>query len=113
MTIMAPLFNMNWLEFSWLSTGIKDATEDNADISMYPNPTRGTLFVESVLEESWKGEIQVLDLMGRQVMSKPIDAMGSFTEKLDLNGLISGSCFVVVRKDSGEIFSRSLVVVND
>jgi len=113
MTIMAPLFNMNWLEFSWRSTGVNDASEENSSISIYPNPTQGILFVESKLEESWKGEIQVLDMMGRQVLSKPVTAMGSFRETVDLRGRISGSCFVVLRKDNGEIFSRRLVVVND
>ena len=80
---------------------------------MYPNPSSGILFVESALEQNWKGEIQVLDLMGRQVLSRPIRSRGSFRETLDLSRLISGSCFVVVRNEQGEIYSRRLVVISD
>jgi endoglucanase len=113
MTIMASLFNMNWLEFTYRSTGIDDSPEAKAGIGMYPNPTSGILFVEGELEGDLKAEILVYDLRGQQLLSRPLAESGSFRENLDLEGLVSGACIVMVRTHGGRILARDLVIIGD
>jgi hypothetical protein len=113
MTIMAPLFNINWLEFTWRSTGIEDSREAYAAIGMYPNPTSGILFVEGELEGGLKAEILVYDLRGQQVLSRPLSESGTFRESIDLEGLVSGACLVMVRKQGGRILAREVVIIGD
>jgi hypothetical protein len=45
------LFNMNWFEFTYRSTGVKDELREFASIKVYPNPTNGILCVEGSLED--------------------------------------------------------------
>ena len=113
MTITASLFNMNWLEFTYRSTGIDDSPEAKAGIGMYPNPTSGILFVEGELEGDLKAEILVFDLRGQQLLSRPLPGNGSFCESLDLEGLVSGACVVMVRNQGGRILARDLVIIGD
>ena len=113
MTIMAPLFNMNWLEFTYRSTGIGDSPEANNGIGMYPNPTSGVLYVEGELEGGLKGDIQVFDLRGQQVLFRLLSDGGSFRESIDLEGLISGACLVMVRTQGGRILAREVVIIGD
>jgi len=113
MTITAPLFNMNWLEFTYRSTGIDDPSETGAGISMYPNPTTGVLFVEGELVGGLKGEILVFDLRGQQLLSRPLTESGAFYENLDLEGLVPGACVVIVQTEGGRILARDLVIIGD
>lgn len=113
MTITAPLFNMNWLEFTYRSTGIDDPSETAAGISIYPNPSSGFLFVEGMLEGALKGEILVYDLRGQHLLSRPLAESGPFRENLDLEGLVPGACVVMVRTEGGRILARDLVIIGD
>ena len=38
---------------------------------------------------------------------------GSFHESLDLEGLVSGACVVIVRTQGGRILARDLVIIGD
>jgi endoglucanase len=113
MTIMAPLFNMNWFEFTYRSTGVEDELRDFASIKVYPNPTSGILFVEGSLEDQRRGEIQVFDLLGQKVLEREISSPGSFRENLHLEHLSSGSYLVVVRREDGQILMRKQVIIGE
>ncbi len=113
MTIMDDLFNMNWFEFIYRSTGINDQAEESSSIKVFPNPTDGMLFVEGTLDKQLTGEILVFDLLGQKVMEKQINSPGSFREDLNLQHLSSGSYLVVVRRGDGQILKRSQVIIGD
>ncbi|MCK4880814.1 MAG: carbohydrate-binding protein [Bacteroidales bacterium] len=113
MTIMEPLFNMNWFEFSYHSTGLNDRPKESVNIRVFPNPTEGILFVECNLSDKFNGEILVFDLMGHKVYSKPLYSAGLFRETLQLNNLIPGSYSILVRSEDGEILVRKVVIIGD
>ena len=113
MTIMDDLFNMNWFEFIYRSTGINDQAMEFASIKVFPNPTDGILFVEGSLDNHLTGEILVFDLLGQKVMEKQINSPGSFSENLNLQHLSSGSYLVLVRRGDGQILKRSQVIIGD
>ncbi len=113
MTIMDDLFNMNWFEFTYRSTGINDQPEESSNIKVFPNPTDGILFVEGTLDNQLTGEILVFDLLGQKVLEKQINSPGSFRENLNLQHLSSGSYLVVVRRENGQILIRKQVIIGD
>ena len=113
MTIMAPLFNMNWLEFTYRSTGIKDQSGEYASIKVFPNPSDGILFVEGQLDNQLSGNIQIFNLLGQKVVEKKINSAGLFRETLILQHLSSGSYLVVVRGEDGSILTRKQVIIGD
>ena len=80
---------------------------------MYPNPTSGVLYVEGELEGGLKGDIQVFDLRGQQVLFRLLSDGGSFRESIDLEGLVSGACLVMVRTQGGRILAREVVIIGD
>lgn len=113
MTIMDDLFNMNWFEFTYRSTGVDDQAVDFASIKVYPNPTKGILFVEGSLDDQGTGKIQIFDLLGQRVLEREISYPGSFRENLQLEHLSSGSYLVVVRSADGQVLSRKQVILGN
>lgn len=110
MTIVAPLFNMNWFKFTYRSTGINRHADEASAIMVYPNPAEGILFIEGHLDEQRSGKIQLLDLFGRLVLEKKILSGGSFRESMLLDQLPSGSYIVIVRGEDGKILTREVVI---
>jgi len=113
MTIMAPLFNMNWFEFIYRSTGVNDQPGEFANIKVFPNPTDGILFVEGNLDNQESGEIQIFNLLGQKVAEKKINLAGLFRENMQLQHLSSGSYLVVVRGGDARILARKQVIIGD
>ena len=110
MTIVAPLFNMNWFKFTYRSTGINRHADEASAIMVYPNPAEGILFIEGHLDEQRSGKIQLLNLFGRLVLEKKILSGGSFRESMLLDQLPSGSYIVIVRGEDGKILTREVVI---
>ena len=113
MTITAPLFNINWLEFTYRSTGINDQSGEFASIKVFPNPSDGILFVEGKLDNQVSVDIQIFNLLGQKVVEKKINSAGLFRETLQLQHLSSGSYLVVVRGGDGSILTRKQVIIGD
>jgi hypothetical protein len=113
MTITAPLFNMNWFEFSYRSNGIEDLSEEIERFRIFPNPSHGVLNVEGSLENHRSGEIQLFDLRGQLHLVKGIESTGPFTEALQLQQLDSGPYLLLVRGGKGETLARKLVIIGD
>lgn len=111
MTIMAPLFNMNWFEFSYRSTGIENQSLESLKLKLYPNPSDGIMYLEGTLEKPFSGQIQVFDLLGRVVATREIHASGMFRETLQLDHLSSGNYLLVLRGGAGAVLARELLLI--
>jgi len=111
MTITAPLFNLNWFEFTYRSTGINPQMEDEAGIRVFPNPSSGMLILEGSLEQQLEGIIQLYDLRGRMILEKSISSQGLFRESIQVQELGPGSYFIMVRGKDGTIYTRKQVII--
>jgi aryl-phospho-beta-D-glucosidase BglC (GH1 family) len=111
MTIMAPLFNMNWFEFTYRSTGVEDEPEVQSGIRLYPNPSDGFLYLEGQLDNQSTGTIRLFNLRGQIVMEKEVLSAGSFRENLQVQHLSPGSYLVVVQGNDGRILMRKQVII--
>ncbi|MCB0768724.1 MAG: T9SS type A sorting domain-containing protein, partial [Flavobacteriales bacterium] len=78
--------------------GIADRYPDE-QVSIYPNPTTGTLLLEGLTERQ---TIHVMDLLGQVVLSANV---GSGTGRVDLGHLAPGTYVL-----HGNGFSRRVVV---
>lgn len=70
----------------------------NKQIAAYPNPTNGTLYLNS--ETSLIKEASVFDLLGKQVYKSNFSALNNVN--LDLKSLQTGAYLVKVTSDSGK-----------
>jgi hypothetical protein len=111
MTIMAPLFNMNWFEFTYRSTGIDDPMKDLIGLKVYPNPSDGRIYLEGYLDQQNYVKIQLCDLRGQIMVEKEILSPGSFREVMGLQQLSPGAYVLVVRGNDGHILSRKQLIL--
>lgn len=78
------------------------------DLSVYPNPTDGILWVEGRLNETEKAaHIEVYDMTGKLIKAEKIEPNGRFINQyLELDDLSGGSYFVKFRREDGSEFAE-------
>lgn len=87
-----------------------EAWPDNQGITIYPNPSTGTFFVDSPLLEAPIVWVKVFDLQGREVYADQIrNPYGSFI--LFLSGLPTATYQVVLQTESDR--ETSLIVIGE
>ena len=64
-------------------------------VEVYPNPTVDFIFVNLV--ESYELDVRIYDMQGRVVFHESINT----TQRIDLNGLVSGNYFLEVQNEKG------------
>jgi hypothetical protein len=101
MTITQPLFNMNWMEFTSL-TSINNHV-NNSSFSIYPNPSDGVLYIEKKDAIVSDLIIEIHDLSGRLVLKE--NQVSNY--RIDLQKEPNGLYVVTLRdKNEGAIMYR-------
>lgn len=85
----------------------KPVTETRFDA--YPNPTTGQLTLRAAFTHSQPATIQVVDLMGKTVLTKDLGPARNWTEQISLGGLSDGVYFVRMATES-ESLVRKIVL---
>lgn len=110
-TITAPLFNMNWFDFTFLTDTEEPSLFEN--LTMYPNPGDGLFTLKGNLKESQDMEVRVIDLLGQTKLSKTLKNVSQLQEVLDLGAFPAGQYFVILRGDNGAIYREKLLKVEN
>jgi PKD repeat protein len=93
-------------------TGMKENNEENAFVSIYPNPSNGkiNLRIDNIKSSKMESVIEVSDLLGRTVHT---ESAGVINEKinaeLDLQDLNDGTYFVKVRS-SERLYTSKIII---
>ncbi len=98
--ITQPLFNLNWMDFDFLST-----TEENevSSIELYPNPVGPYLFLGSSPKKSFK-KVEIINTNGQLVYSET-----SPGHSIAVQQLVSGYYVLKITDESGSIWTQSFV----
>lgn len=107
--ITESLFNVNWIDFS-LPTSI--AMHDYAQINIFPNPSRGSVFIQSESKDIENLEAAIYDISGRKVYYKNMPSTGAFKEQIEIGGLAQGSYVLILRSENEIIAREKLIVLN-
>jgi len=106
-----------WKEFKivGIEVGIETITNDELQITVYPNPTEGVLHVETQCIASLQN-IEVFDVMGRMVYTvktrllrqaqQPLASLQDDTTTLDISHLPSGIYFVRIQTEDGAVVRK-------
>jgi len=79
-------------------TGIKDFNAElNAAISVYPNPNNGNFVFTLNAGNRVQGNLNVVDMNGKVVYTKPVDVSGFYSNQFNLSGLSKGLYAVQLR----------------
>lgn len=105
--IAQPNFNLNWLEFSSLVN--TNEFELATEISIYPNPTNGLIYVDGDLGKTQNVEIQVFNLLGQIIFSQQLDNISSLNEMIDFSKKENGSYFITIQMEDGNLISKKMI----
>jgi len=109
--ITRPLFNINWFEFTFLSSAPE--LEQTVDLRLFPNPGNDIFILEGSIRELQDIDIQVYNLTGQSVFHKSLNEVRHLHETLDLGVLPDGQYFVIIRLENGMIFSDKLLKIRN
>ena len=89
-------------------------SESISNLSIYPNPSTGTINVNLYLKEEGKINIGVFDILGKQVFvdnlsNENILSFGAHSQKVELNDLNNGMYFMEIIFVSSKGFSTKTI----
>ncbi len=85
-----------------------DGASFEADLRVYPSPTRGPLHIEATATTA-SAFVTVHDMLGREVRRQPLDRAGASVTGFDLGNLAAG-VYLVRLSDGPQTITRTIVV---
>ena len=107
LNITQPLFNMNWFEFSFVSS-TEELSSINA-VELFPNPNNGQFILKGSLENSQDLVIQVINTLGQVVYTREVESILEFQEQIDLSAQPDGQYFIHLIAEDSSIFTHKFV----
>ena len=98
--ITAPLFNINWIDFSFL-TNTHDLLVIK-DLHLFPNPATSHINVQGSLDKLQPLQLQLINPLGQILVTQSIGNVHNFTEEVNLNPVPEGVYFLVLQGASGK-----------
>ena len=92
--------------------GIDDNMQDNKVFKIYPNPTKSIITVELKFENTQNVTLTVVDLLGKEVLSRKLGYISTASEVLDLTGNRNGS-YIVVAQSGNLTLRKTIILRND
>ncbi len=86
--ITAPMFNINWIDFSFESDVIE--TENPVNLAVSPNPSNGEFHLISEWPETQDAKLLIRDVLGQIIVSKKYVRQTKIQEVIDLSAFESG-----------------------
>jgi len=98
--ITAPLFNINWFEFSFLTS--TQSVLQVADFQLFPNPVIDVLSIKGRLDDPQKIELELVDVLGQTVLFKDLGKVTEIQQTLSLENVPNGSYLIVLQAEDGQ-----------
>ncbi|HTO14854.1 MAG TPA: T9SS type A sorting domain-containing protein [Edaphocola sp.] len=95
---------------SYQTTGIHNSNLNNANLSVYPNPTSKTLKVNINLEQPTNCNLSIVDISGRTFVTQKMMNAKNVQTQFDISDLPAGSYFLKVATSDGQV-SKGFQVV--
>ncbi len=108
--ITAPLFNINWFDFSIL-TDTKDQI-GRSDLKLYPNPSSGILYLEGLLPDQQAYHYYIYDQKGQNIFHQVLKGIGEVNESIRIDQFGEGVYYFLLRGENGKKFVRKFIVVS-
>jgi len=109
--ITQSLFNVNWFQFTFL-TSIEEQNQI-ADLNIFPNPFKNTFTVKGTLKSPQKVRLEVYNSMGQQLYNKAIQSFSSFDESIDLSKFSPGNYYLTILLENGDAYREKLILAGD
>jgi hypothetical protein len=111
MNITAPLFNINWLEFTRATvTGVEPTLLPSQSLQVYPNPSNDRFTITATLITAQDAVIFISDLAGRRLRKASFNQTNSI--ELNITDLNPGMYIVTMQLEDGPSITKRIIVGN-
>ena len=95
-----------------IAAGIEDLGSLVSNLSLYPNPASRNLTVGFELAEATDIEFQVIDVLGKQLLTLPQSAYtaGSNSQNVGLESIKPGVYFLVINSKENQTVKRFIII---
>lgn len=74
--------------------------EESLDFSIFPNPSNGQFRIEASSSENKAAILSVKDVLGKTILSEPVNLVNNFSKDMDLSQLTKGVYFIHLSANS-------------
>lgn len=110
MLITQPLFNVNWFEFTLLTS--TEHPESPILAEVFPNPSTGLLQIRAELERQEDMILSIQNAWGQVLYSQVFQGLSSIRQELNLGDWADGYYFLKLELSDGRFFSEKLVKIS-
>ncbi len=100
-------FNMNWMEFSLVSSTEQPSSIRQVQIS--PNPTKGILYYQAAFKNAQKATIEIYNILGQPVLNQSYEHAVAIEDTLDLSKHPSGYYIINIKLEDGSFYSEKVL----
>jgi endoglucanase len=104
-------FNMNWLEFSLVTSNENIYNNSFTEVKVFPNPSQDIFNLRAEIKEMQNVQLDIFNLNGKIIQSKTLVETTAIQEVISLNNFPNGLYFLVLRLEDGTAYSSKLVKV--
>lgn len=101
--------NMANLPISPIATGLSNATDNNVEFAVSPNPNSGLFKITVSTKVATEYNLNVRNMLGQSVYTDVINVNGSTVEQMDLSSFEKGIYFVSLENDSEKLLKKVIV----
>lgn len=105
--ITQPLFNLNYLDFTFLTSN--NEVEKPFGLRFFPNPTNDEVQITGELPSAQPATLLLHDATGRILAARRVDAGTALRQSFQLATYPAGTYFLTVRLDGGGSYTEQLV----
>ncbi len=102
-------FNINWLEFSKVTSTDTPAGQSFKDVKVFPNPGSGVFNLHAALEKSQDVRLEVYNFSGNLLDVQALGAVSEIQKTVSLQSFPDGMYQLVIRLEDGTYHSSKLV----
>lgn len=105
-------FNLNWIDWTLLTTDLKNPAETPEFAQVFPNPTEGRFSVQLNAYQSPKAMIRIVNAQGFVVLEKTVTGDSSNPLPFSLNTFPDGLYLVVISLEDGRESTHRILKVS-
>lgn len=91
-------------------TGVKGTGNYLTNVSVYPNPSRGNIFVEYILLNKSSVSIKILDVVGREVYTFENNSQSAGNFKHEINASLQSGMYNFILKMGNETMTKKIII---
>ena len=102
-------FNLDWVLFEEFTGEVLGLELNNLRIKVFPNPTKGTLKIESDFVPKEIINYKIVDILGSLLFERNVNYTSEIKELINLNNISSNMVFLIISEGDKVIDVRRVI----